>query len=75
MTNNVTDLFAAVVDISHLPNMTTKADFRSTHKPVGFELKVVHISEFMDYLNIVNDNYFLSAAARVLANKEISLDF
>ncbi|KKT94534.1 MAG: hypothetical protein UW96_C0020G0009 [Candidatus Collierbacteria bacterium GW2011_GWA1_45_15] len=74
MTNNASDLFAAVIDISNLPNLTTKADFRSTHKPIGFELKVIHISEFMDYLNIIDDNYFLSAAARVLASKEIDLE-
>lgn len=73
MTNNISDLFAAIIDISAVPNLTTKADFRSTHKPVGFELKIIHISEFMDYLGRIKDNYFLSAAARVLASKEINL--
>lgn len=73
MTNNTSDLFAAIVDISHLPNLVTKEDFRLTHKPVGFELKIVPISEFMNYLNIIEDNYFLSAAARILASKEIDL--
>lgn len=73
MSNNASDLFAAVVDISHAPNLTTRSDFRKTNKPVGFELKIVHISEFMDYLGKIDDNYFLSAAARVLAGTEIDL--
>jgi hypothetical protein len=73
MTNNVSDLFAAIIDISDVPNLTTKSDFRETHKPVGFELKIIHISEFMEYLDKIKDNYFLSAAARVLASHEISL--
>ncbi len=71
MTNNVSDLFAAIVDISHQSKLVTKPDFRSTHKPVGFEIKVIPISEFGDYLSKIDDNYFLSAAARVLSSKEI----
>lgn len=74
LSNNVSDLFAAIIDISHLPNLVTKADFRSTHKPIGFELKIIHISQFKDFLNVIRDNYFLSAAARVLVNKDISLN-
>jgi len=74
MTNNVSDLFAAIIDISDVPNLTTKSDFRETHKPVGFELKIIHISEFMEYLGKIKDNYFLSAAARVLASHDINLE-
>lgn len=73
MTNNVSDLFAAIVDVSHLPDLKIKDNFRTTHKPVGFELKIIPISEFLPHLNIIEDNYFLSAAARVLASKEIDL--
>ncbi len=73
MTNNVSDLYAAIIDISNLPNLTTKKDFRETHKPMGFELQIIHISEFKDYLNKIEDNYFLSAAARVIANPEIDI--
>lgn len=74
MTNNVSDLFVAIVDISHKSKLITKPDFRSTHKPVGFEIKVIPISEFTDYLGKIDDNYFLSAAARALSNKEIDLN-
>ncbi len=74
MTNNVSDLFAAIIDISDIPNLTTKDDFRQTHKPTGFELKIVHISEFKEYLNKIEDNYFLSAAARILASNDFSLN-
>ncbi len=75
MSNNQTDLFAATIDISNVPNLTTKKDFRATHKPVGFEIKIIHISEFGKYLNLIEDNYFLSAAARILTRKDISLEF
>lgn len=74
MTNNTSKLFAATIDISDLPNLTTKEDFRATHKPTGFELKIIHISELSTYLNIIDDNYFLSAIARILVSKEISLN-
>ena len=76
MTNNQSDLFAAIIDVSHLPNLVTKDDFRTTHKPVGFELKIVPISEIKDYLlNKIDDNYFLSAAARCLVHPQIPLEF
>lgn len=74
MTNNETDLYAAIIDISHLPNLIVKENFRETHKPIGYEIKIVHISEFTDYIQSkVEDNYFLSAAARILTHKDISL--
>jgi len=74
ITNNMSDLYAVTIDISALPNLTTKSDFRSTHKPVGFEIKILHISEFKAFLTQINDNYFLSAAARVLVHQDISLE-
>lgn len=74
MTNNVSDLYAATLDISQTPNLTTKSDFRVTHKPVGFELQIVHINELKKYLNLVNDNYFLSIIARCLVSNELSLE-
>lgn len=72
MTNNQSDLFAAVIEIPNPENLKLKSDFRTAHKPVGFELKVIPISEFKDYLHKIEDNYFLSAAARVLAHQELS---
>ncbi|KKT39590.1 MAG: hypothetical protein UX47_C0011G0010 [Candidatus Collierbacteria bacterium GW2011_GWA2_46_26] len=74
MSNNQSDLYAATIDISHLPNLVLKEDFRITHKPVGIEIKIVHISELRDYiLNQIEDNYFLSAISRVLVHPDFSL--
>lgn len=74
MSNNQSDLYAATVDITHLPNLVVEEDFRETHKPVGAEIKIVPISELSDYvLNQVDDNYFLSGIARVLLHPEIKL--
>lgn len=75
MTNNSSSLFAAIIDISEIPNLTTKWDFRSTHKPIGFEIEIVHINEFGDYINKINDNYFLGAVARLITHKEIELEY
>lgn len=72
MTNNISDLFAATIDISELPPIIPKADFRQTRKPVGYEIKVVPINEFTNYIKTIEDNYFLSASARIMASKEIS---
>lgn len=74
MTNNSSDLYAAVIDISQSPNLTTKADFRTTHKPIGFELKIIHINELKKYMNLINDNYFLSTISRVLVSDQFSLN-
>lgn len=74
MSNNQSDLFAATIDISHLPNLVVKEDFRTTHKPVGVEIKIVPISELKDYiLNQIEDNYFLSGISRVLVHPDFSL--
>lgn len=73
MTNNTSHLFAATVDISDTP-IEVKDSYRTTHKPVGFELKVVPISEFRQYLQEVNDNFFLSVALRAMLNKDLNLD-
>lgn len=74
MTNNQSDLYAATVDISHLPNIATKDDFRLTHKPVGIELKILPITELRDFiLNKIDDNYFLSTIARILVHPDFSL--
>ncbi len=73
MTNNISDLYAAIIDITDIPNLTTKSDFRNTHKPTGFELQIIHISEFKDYLKKMEDNFFLSTAARVIAHPEIDI--
>ncbi len=75
MLNNQSDLYAATIDISHLPNLVVKDDFRVTHKPVGVEIKIVHISELRDYvLNKIEDNYFLSAIARVLVHPDFDIE-
>lgn len=74
-TNNASDLYALTMDISQTPNLTTKSDYRSTHKPVGFELKIIHISELPQYINLIEDNYFLSIIARSLVSPEINFDF
>lgn len=74
MTNNKSDLYAATIDVSHIPNLTTKDDFRLTHKPVGFELQIVPVSELPDYiLNKIDDNYFLSTIARCLATPSLEI--
>lgn len=74
MTNNSSYLFAAIVDITNFPNTTSKTDFQRDHKPMGLEIQIVHISEFMDFVKKTEDNYFLGAAARVLTSQEIELD-
>lgn len=74
MSNNVSTLFAAIIDISEFPNPTNKTDFRNDHKPIGFELEIVHISEFESFVKNTEDNYFLGAAARILTHPDISLD-
>jgi hypothetical protein len=74
MTNNESDLYVATIDISHLPNLVVKDDFRLTHKPTGIELKIVHISDLKDYiLNQIEDNYFLSGIARILVHPDFNL--
>lgn len=73
MTNNTSDLFAAIVDISHLPKLTPKPNFRTTHKPVGFEIQVVPIEKLPEYLGKIGDNYFLSTIAKLVGTKEIDL--
>lgn len=75
LTNNSSTLFAAVVDVTEVPNIVTKRDFRDTHKPVGFEIDIVHISEFGSYINKIEDNYFLGAVARLITHKEIELEY
>jgi len=74
MTNNSSYLFAAIVDITDFPNTTNKQDFRNRHKPMGLEIKIVHISEFKDFVKKTEDNYFLGAVARVLTSNELDLD-
>lgn len=74
MTNNVSDLFAAVLDITHLPKIAAKESFRNTHKPVGFELKIVPISELSDYVSKIEDNYFLSALAKAMVHPELKIN-
>lgn len=74
MTNNQSDLFAAVIDISHKSDLKIKPGFRKTHKPVGFELQIVPISELPAYINKIEDNYFLSALARVLVHPEFKIN-
>lgn len=74
MSNNQSELFAATIDITHLPNLVVKDDFRVTHKPVGIEIKIVPISELSDYvLNKIEDNYFLSAISRVLVHPDFNI--
>jgi hypothetical protein len=75
MTNNSATLFAAVIDIDMIPQEIVKDDFRTSHKLVNFETKIVHISEFPEYVKKINDNYFLAAAARLLISDEISLEY
>lgn len=75
MTNNLSTLFAAVINIDMIPQEIVKDDFRTSHKLVNFETKIVHISEFPDYVKKINDNYFLAAAARLLLSDEISLEY
>ncbi len=74
MTNNQSDLFAAFIDISHLPKIDPTKEFRSTHKPTGFELMILPIGEFFQYIQKIDDNYFLSAAARILTHPDIHLE-
>ena len=73
MTNNISDLFAAVIDISHLPKIKAKETFRTTHKPVGFDLKIIPIQELSEYAKKIEDNYFLATLARVLVHPEIKI--
>lgn len=75
LSNNSSSLFAAIIDVSEIPNLTIKWDFRTTHKPIGFELEIVHISELGKYINEVNDAYFLASIARLLTHKEIELEY
>ena len=75
MTNNSSTIFAAVINIDMIPQEIVKDDFRTSHKLVNFETKIVHISEFPDYVKKINDNYFLAAAARLLLSDEISLEY
>lgn len=74
MTNNQSDLFAAIVDISHIKELKIKPGFRTSHKPVGYELEVIPISELRAYINKIEDNYFLSALARVLVHPDIKIN-
>ena len=74
MSNNVSTLFAAIIDISNFPNPTNKEDFRNDHKPIGFELEIVHINEFINFVKNTEDNYFLGAAARILTHPDIDLE-
>jgi len=73
MSNNTSLLFAAFVDISEAP-IGIKKDFRATHKPVGFELEILPIAQFKPFLQKTNDNYFLSAAARIMTSQEIDFE-
>jgi len=75
MTNNSSTIFAAVINIDMIPQEIVKDDFRTSHKLVNFETKIVHINEFPDYVKKINDNYFLAAAARLLLSDEISLEY
>jgi len=74
LTNNISNLYAATIDVTNLPNVTKKEDFRLTHKPLGFEVEIIHINEFKDYVSKVKDSYFLGAVARLMVSKEISLN-
>lgn len=74
LTNNASSLFAAIIDISELSNLID-SKLRPTHKPIGFEIRVIHISEFGEYINKIEDSYFLSAVARLLTHKEIELEY
>lgn len=74
MTNNQSELFAATIDITHLPNLTTVDDFRHVHKPIGFELLIVPIGELTEYAqNKINDSYFLSALTRCILHPKIQI--
>jgi len=75
MTNNSATIFAAVININNIPIEISKEDFRTSHKLVNFETKIVNISEFPDYVKKVNDNYFLAATARLLLSDEITLEY
>jgi len=75
MTNNSSYLYAAIVDISNFPNVTDKTSFKREHKPIGLEIEIVHISEFLNFVKETEDNYFLGAVARILTRKDISLEF
>lgn len=75
MTNNSSTIFAAVINITNIPIEIAKDDFRTSHKLINFETKIVHINEFPDYVKKINDNYFLAASARIFLSDEISLEY
>ena len=75
MSNNSATIFAAVIDIDLIPQEIVKDDFKTSHKLVNFETKIVHIEEFPEYIKKINDSFFLAAAARLLLSDEISLEY
>ncbi len=73
MTNNTSSLFAAIIDASQNPNIVSEANFDTAHKPLSVGITIVPITEFKNYLSKIEDNYFLSVAARAMTSPEIIL--
>lgn len=74
MTNNSATVFVAIINIDHLPHDIVQNNFRTSHKLLNFEIKIVNIKEFPDYVQKIHDGYFLAAAAKILTSDKINLE-
>jgi hypothetical protein len=73
VTNNTTSLYAAVIDVSHAPNLE-RLEKKTFHtKPVEFELVIEPIDRLREYVQKVDESFFLACVIRLVSLGFVSL--